>query len=87
MKISLFGYTFSVGKESQGEALSRQGAVAKKEQSWQKIETALQEIDNKGLKFSEYRVQKISGVSINTVKKYREQIQEYRTKNRRDLFT
>lgn len=87
MKFSLFGYVFSVGSETPGAALSKQGAAAKRDRSWQKIEAALIEITEKQIKYSEYRVQKISGVSINTVKKYREQIQAYRAENNRDLFS
>jgi len=84
MKINLFGYEIQLQKKS--EALSTKGASAKREKSWESIVKALDEIENRGLKYSEYRVKQISGVSINTVKKYREKIEEYRAKNSRSLI-
>ena len=87
MKFTLLGYTFSVGKETKGVELSKLGATAKRDHSWQKIEASLKEIDEKQIKYSEYRLQKLSGLSINTIKKYREQILSYRADNMRDLFS
>ena len=85
MKFTLFGYEFGVEKPT--EKLHEQGSKAKREQSWQKISSALDEIESRQLKFSEYRIQQISGVSINTVKKYREQIKAYRDSQSGGLFT
>lgn len=84
MKINLFGYEIGIQKES--ETLSKRGATAKKDQSWKAIRTALDTIENQGLKYSEYRVQQLSKKSINTVKKYRSEIEEYREQNSRSLF-
>ena len=56
------------------------GAEAKAAQSWQKIRNGLEQIDKQQLDYSEYRLQKLSKVSINTIKKYRKQIAKYRNK-------
>lgn len=85
MKWTIFGYEIEV-KKTDNKTLAEQGSEARREASWTKIETALTEIEAKGLKFSEYRVQKLAGVSINTVKKYRDEIAEWRKKNSRALF-
>jgi len=84
MKVTVFGYEITIGKQS--EPLQEKGAKAKRQQSWEKIEKALDEIEARGLKYSEYRVQQISGVSINTVKKYRSEIEQYRQQNSRSLI-
>jgi len=84
MKIKIFGYEIAFQKES--DKLEHIGARAKADKSLSSIHKALDEINNKGLKYSEYRVQKLSGVSLNTVKKYRDEISEYRAKISRDLF-
>jgi hypothetical protein len=76
MKFKIFGITIS--NEDDNMKLSSTGASANIDKSKQKISQALQEIENKQLKFSEYRLQKISGVSLNTIKKYREFIAEER---------
>lgn len=78
MKISLFGVEIEIKKKE--EPLYKKGVEAKKKQSWEKIEKALEEIEKKQKSFSEYQIQKLSGVSINTVKKYREEIKKWREK-------
>jgi hypothetical protein len=84
MKINLFGFEFTIKKGK--NSLAVQGQKALKDKSLEAIHKALDEIENRGLKYSEYRVQKLSGLSINTVKKYREDIALYRADNSRDLF-
>lgn len=80
MKINLFGYEIALTKEGETPAkkLAKQGAEAKRSASWKKIREALDQIERRQLKYSEYRVQQISGLSINTVKKYRKEIEAYR---------
>jgi len=85
MQINLFGYELKLGKQS--PRLQDLGAKAKKEESWNKIKTGLDHINQYQLDYTEYRLQKVSGVSINTIKKYREQISEYRTKYSLNLFS
>lgn len=85
MKIKIFGYTFSVS-HNEDNSLSKQGSAAKIDNSLTAIKSALDTIENRGLKYSEYRVQKLSGLSINTVKKYRIEIAEYRAKISRALI-
>jgi hypothetical protein len=84
MKINLFGYEFSIKKGK--SSLAKQGQKALKDKSLEAIHKALDEIENRGLKYSEYRVQKLSKISINTVKKYRDEIAHYRAMHKRDLF-
>jgi retron-type reverse transcriptase len=84
MKINLFGFEFSLTKTKNN--LAKQGQKALKDKSLEAIHKALDDIENRGLKYSEYRVQKLSNLSINTVKKYREEIALYRANNNRDLF-
>jgi len=73
MKFKLFGFTIS---NEDGNNLARSGAKAKTDTTKTKLVSALQEIENRQLKYSEYRLQKVSGISINTIKKYREFIVE-----------
>jgi hypothetical protein len=84
MELNFFGYEFKVGKQK--PKLHDLGATAKKEQAWKNIKDGLDHINQYQIEYSEYRLQKLSGVSINTIKKYREQIAEYRTKYSISLF-
>lgn len=84
MQFNLFGYKFSFSKETR--KLQNIGAEAKVEQAWLKIQSALDQIDRHQIDYSEYRVQKISGVSINTIKKYRDKIAKYRGEANSNLF-
>jgi len=91
MEFDLFGYSIAIGKKEEKPKsppadLSAQGAKAKREQSWEKIRTGLDQIHTKQLKYSEYRLQQVSGVSINTIKKYRDRIEGYRRENQKGLF-
>ncbi|MCK5538465.1 MAG: hypothetical protein KAI79_16685 [Bacteroidales bacterium] len=82
---NLFGYEFSLHKEK--KKLHEIGAEAKKEQSWEKIKDGLDQIDKQQLDYSEYRLQQVSKVSINTIKKYRYQIAKYRGEANTNLFS
>lgn len=88
MKLEFFGYVIEIKKKDEAEQkheqqeLSEQGARAKRDKSREKIDRALQEIRDKQLKYSEYRVQQISGLSINTIKKYRGYIEAERDKDK-----
>ncbi len=81
MKLSLFGFEVEITKQKDKKRLYELGAEAKRKQSWEKIENALEELKKSQKSMSEYRIQKVSGVSINTVKKYRKEIQEWKEKN------
>lgn len=83
MKINIFGYEIKIGKQE--PKLQELGAKAKTEQSWTKIKEGLDHIDQHQLDYSEYRLQKVTGVSINTIKKYRDKIDQYRS-NQPSLF-
>jgi len=84
MEFNLFGYTLKFDKETR--KLQELGAEAKKVQSWQKIQDGLDHMDLHQQKYSEYQLQKISGVSINTIKKYRHRIAKYRDEANTNLF-
>ena len=85
MQFNLFGYEFKFGKETR--KLHSIGTEATIEQAWLKIQSALDQIDRHQIDYSEYRVQKISGVSINTIKKYRDKIAKYRGEANSNLFS
>jgi len=85
MKLEFLGYIIEIKKKGdaeQNQELSERGAQAKRDRSKEKIDEALQEIRAKQLKYSEYRVQQISGLSINTIKKYRSYIEAERAKEK-----
>ncbi len=75
MKIKLLGFEIVIKKKN---SLTKMGAEAKKRQSLEKIKNALLRMKEENYKFSEYRLKKISGLSINTIKKYRKEIREIR---------
>ena len=81
MKLYIFGFEVEITKQKEKLNLYKLGAGAKRKQSWEKIERALQELQKSQKSMSEYQIQKVSGVSINTVKKYRKQIQEWKQEN------
>ena len=84
MKFNIFGYRFSLVPESQ--TLQAKGARTKKKQSWDKIKETLDDMERRHMKYSEYQLQQQSGLSINTIKKYRSEIEEYRKQIRISLF-
>lgn len=75
MEFSFFGIKITIG-DSRKTALSKSGAAAKKETTKQKLSNALQQMQNQNIKYSEYKLQQMSGLSINTIKKYRIYIEE-----------
>ena len=85
LNFNLFGYEFKLHKEK--KKLHTIGAEAKVAQSWQKIQEGLEQIDKQQLDYSEYRLQQVSKVSINTIKKYRQQIAKYREEANTNLFS
>lgn len=78
MKFTIFGYEIIVQKKN---ALQAKASEAKVNKSLKKIYDALKTMDKKQIKYSEYALQKESGVSINTIKKYRSEIDSIRSKN------
>jgi len=81
---NLFGYEFKFHKETR--KLHSIGAEAKVNQSLEKIKNGLDQIEARQIKYSEYRLQIVSGVSINTIKKYRDEITKYREESNSNLF-
>ncbi len=75
IKIKLFGYKITIEKEGEKQ---KKAVQAKINTSLRKIEIGLQNIKKKNIKYSEYVLQKESNVSINTIKKYRNKIEEYK---------
>ncbi len=84
MKFNIFGYEFTLVPKSQ--TLQAQGARTKKKQSWDKIKETLDAMEKRHATYSEYQLQQESGLSINTIKKYRDEIEEYRKQIRVSLF-
>jgi len=79
MKFKLFGKIIEI--RAKNKELFEYGAEAKRNKSIEKITKALEIMKNSRYKYSEYRLRKISGLSINTIKKYRKYIKEWREKN------
>jgi hypothetical protein len=75
MKLNLFGNKIVI---INGKKLSKSGANAKKQKTIKKLKEALEVMKNSHYKYSEYRLQKISKLSINTIKKYRPEIEKIR---------
>ena len=75
MEFSIFGVKISIGDSHKTE-LSKSGAAAKKATTKQKLKKSLQQMQEQNIKYSEYKLQQISGLSINTIKKYRNYIEE-----------
>jgi len=72
-KLQIFGYDIVISKANE---LQKKASAAKSNTSLKKIENALISMNENELKYSEYLLQKESGVSINTIKKYRFEIEE-----------
>jgi len=79
MKFKIFGKIIEI--KTKEKELYEYGAEAKKRKSLKKIEEALEIMKKENIKFSEYKLRKISGLSINTIKKYRPHIKKWREKN------
>lgn len=78
MKIKMFGFEFSIGKEK--PKLQELGAKSKTEAVKKRICEALSAMEKQGVSYSEYQLQKQSKLSINTIKKYRDFIKEEQRK-------
>lgn len=85
INFNLFGYEFKLNKEK--KKLHTIGAEAKTAQAWQKIQDGLDQINRQQIDYSEYRLQQVSQVSINTIKKYRHKIAKYRGEANTNLFS
>lgn len=78
-KIRIFGYIITIEREGEKQ---RKAVQAKINTSLKKITEALERMESKQVKYSEYALQKESGVSINTIKKYRAEIDIIRSKEK-----
>ena len=79
IKFKLFGYKITIEREGEKQ---QKAVQAKVNTSLKKITEALQRMEAKQTKYSEYALQKESGVSINTIKKYRDEIDSIRSQNK-----
>jgi len=75
LKFKILGYEIIIQKANE---LQKKASAAKVNKSLKKIEEALILMKQKEIKYSEYALQKESGVSINTIKKYRKEIENIR---------
>jgi len=78
-KIKIFGYIITIEKEGEKQQKAVQTKI---NTSLKKITEALERMEQKQIKYSEYALQKESGVSINTIKKYRNEIDIIRSKEK-----
>jgi len=74
-KIQILGYEITISKVNE---LQKMASAAKSNTALKKIENALISMNENEVKYSEYALQKESGVSINTIKKYRLEIEKIR---------
>ena len=74
-KIQILGYEITISKVNE---LQKKASAAKSNTALKKIEKALISMNEKEVKYSEYALQKESRVSINTIKKYRSEIEKIR---------
>ena len=74
-KIQILGYEITISKVNE---LQKMASAVKSNTALKKIEKALISINENEVKYSEYALQKESGVSINTIKKYRSEIEKIR---------
>ena len=74
-KIQILGYEITISKVNE---LQKMASAAKSNTALKKIEKALISMNEKEVKYSEYALQKESCVSINTIKKYRSEIEKIR---------
>jgi hypothetical protein len=73
--MKLFGFEITRTK-SKGTELAKAGTVSRQENVKKKLIEGIREIKEKELKYSNYRLQKITNVSINTIKKYKDFINQ-----------
>ena len=74
-KIQILGYEITISKVNE---LQKKASAAKSNTALKKIEKALISMNKNEVKYSEYALQKESSVSINTIKKYRFEIEKLR---------
>ena len=74
MKFKLFNHEITITPAD--ETSTSKATAAKVNTSLKKIEKGLISMNEMNVKYSEYTLQKHSGVSINTVKKYRDEIEK-----------
>jgi hypothetical protein len=79
IKIKLFGYKITIEKQGEKQQKASRAKVAT---SLKKISAALEKMEDKQMKYSEYKLQRESGVSVNTIKKYRSEIAQIRAKKK-----
>ncbi len=79
IKLKIFGYKITIEKEGEKQERATEAKIAT---SLFKITEALKRMESKQEKYSEYALQKESGVSINTIKKYRAEIDTIRSKEK-----
>jgi len=79
IKFKIFGYKITIEREGEKQQKAVQTKI---NTSLKKINDALLIMEKKQIKYSEYALQKESGVSINTIKKYRTQIDSIRSKQK-----
>jgi hypothetical protein len=77
MKLEFLGIKLEIGKadsdqRTDGQKLAELGSEARKDQAREKIKEGYKKLLESGKKYSEYQLQKYSGVSINTIKKHRD---------------
>jgi len=73
MKLTFIGKEIIIQEKGK---LNKLGVKAKKEKVLKKLKENLEIMKNSNYKYSEYRLQKISKLSINTIKKYRSEIEK-----------
>jgi len=79
MKFKVFGKIIEIKVKK--KELYEYGVESKRKKTMEKIEKGLKIMKENNMKYSEYRLRKVSGVSINTIKKYRDFIKKWRIKN------
>jgi len=73
MKINILGLKLKI---INGKKLHKLGIQAKRKKTLEKLNYGLRFMKENNLKYSEYRLQKITKLSINTIKRYRKEIKK-----------
>jgi len=73
IKFTIFYYKITIEKKNEKQ---QRAAKAKTKTTLQKIRTGLKSLKTREAKYSEYALQKETGLSINTIKKYRSEIEK-----------
>ena len=76
-KFKFFGYKITIEKEGEKQKKATQAKIST---TMKKIERGIKNLQKKNVKYSEYKLQKETGLSINTIKKYRSYIQTLQSK-------